>query len=367
MSMICTIAATLGLHLASCQAPPSPITVPIGDPAAFAYAARRPPPPQKEIVRETVRVETVYVPTPVPPVDVAAAEPPPIPTGPQPEPVDPRIEEARASSARAYRARRAGRLGEGDKRDWQVSLEPGAATASPGFVAPVDPLSLPAELADLASRDEASRFRAPGLQSGLPVDNERILAADRYITGVLESSINTQVSGDGQGSVVIQTSRDVFGYHGRLILVPKGSRLICAYEGPSKIGETRIAISCGRILSAGVRAEIYQIEAAVRDAQGRAGITGDVDNRFWRRYGTAFLLAGIGATVRGLTAGATNETDSTGEIILDEAGKELAKRFGEITASVLQETVALQPVISIPQGTRVQIRPANDWYIAKPL
>ena len=40
-------------------------------------------------------------------------------------------------------------------------------------------------------------------------------------------------------------------------------------------------------------------------------------------------------------------------------------RTGEITASVLQETVALQPVISIPQGTRVQIRPSRDWYIRK--
>src|SRR3546814_7193639 len=49
---------------------------------------------------------------------------------------------------------------------------------------------------------------------------------------------------------------------------------------------------------AGYRAEILQLTTPVADAQGRGGITGDVDNRFWERYGTAFVLAGISAAVR---------------------------------------------------------------------
>ena len=120
------------------------------------------------------------------------------------------------------------------------------------------------------------------------------------------------------------------------------------------------------MLSAGHRAEIHQIAAPVRDAQGRAGVTGEVDNRFWNRYGTAFMLSAISAAVRGATAsGVSDAARDRNDAITDEAGKELAERFGEITASVLQETVALRPVISIPQGTRVQIRPARDWYIRK--
>ena len=104
----------------------------------------------------------------------------------------------------------------------------------------------------------------------------------------------------------------------------------------------------------------------MRDAQGRAGVTGEVDNRFWNRYGTAFMLSAISAAVRGATAsGVSDAARDRNDAITDEAGKELAERFGEITASVLQETVALRPVISIPQGTRVQIRPARDWYIRK--
>ena len=371
MSVFCSIVGAIGLQIASCQSAPPPIDVPGGDTDAFAHLPRpAPPPAPKEIVRETVRIETVYVPTEIPP-EIPPTPPPPVPTQPpvpvQPPAADPDIEAAAASVARAYQARRAVRLGDPSKvGDWRVSFD-AAGSGTADIVAPLDQLALPRDLSNLGARDQAARFRAPGLQSGLPVDNARILAADRYIAGVLESSINTQLSGDGQGSVVIQTSRDIFGYHGRNILLPKGSRLVCDYQTPETIGETRIAISCGRVLTAGVRAEIYETAAAVGDAQGRAGITGDVDNRFWRRYGTAFLLSGVSAAVRGVTASVESSSRDVADILLDESGKELAERFGEITASVLQETISLQPVVSIPQGTRVQIRPANDWYVAKPL
>ena len=92
-------------------------------------------------------------------------------------------------------------------------------------------------------------------------------------------------------------------------------------------------------------------------------MAGEVDNRFWEKYGTAFLLAGISASVRLATAASTtNNTDST-TVVADKGAEELSQKIGEITASILEQTVNLAPIITIPQGTRVQIRPAKDWYI----
>jgi type IV secretion system protein VirB10 len=195
--------------------------------------------------------------------------------------------------------------------------------------------------------------------AGDPVNNALILASDRYIPGILETGINSQVGSKGGGSIIIQTNRHVFGYHGRNILIPKGSRLQCAYVSPEKVGVTRISMSCDRILLGGNRIEIFGLSSNVGDVQGRGGVSGAVDNRFWEKYGTALLITALSA---GVQAGG-KVIDSGDSSATAKVSEELSKRFGEITASVLQQAVDIRPVITISQGTRVQIRPASDWYI----
>ncbi len=157
-------------------------------------------------------------------------------------------------------------------------------------------------------------YSAERRTSGLPVENDRILTADRYISGVLETGINSQLGSKEGGVAIIQVSRDVFSYHGRKVLVPKGSRLICNYESPKRVGSTRLGLVCTRIIMGGHRVEIVD----------------------------------LGATAS------------------EKGAEELGKSFGEITAAVLDQTVSLVPIITIPQGTRIQVRPEHDWYIRKP-
>ena len=375
MSTFCTIMSVLGLNLTSCAPPPLPLNIPDSDVDAFTHVAPAPPAPvipppaPVETIREVVRVETVYVQAEPPPPPPVVEEPPE--EVPVAEAVDTTLDRHAEYGGWAYASRRRGRLGQGDDQDgWSVTFD-SASVAGPSGVQreltalPPDPLALPRDLSGLAARDKAASFTAPGIQSGLPVDNARILTADRYITAILESSINTQIGSGGR--VVIQTSTNVFGYHGRSILLPKGTRIICTYGADGEIGATRVSMTCQRVLTAGVRAEIYEVSASVGDAQGRAGVTGDVDNRFWQKYGTAFIIAGLSAAVQGATAAVDGDATSTAEAIGDAAATEIATRFGEITAQVLQEAIPLQPVLTIPQGTRVQIQPLNDWYIARPL
>ena len=239
---------------------------------------------------------------------------------------------------------------------------------SNGTSSPLFPTQIAA--LDPSSPDTPESYESAGRTSGLPVDNSRILTSDRYITGVMETGLNSQVGSTQGGAVIIQTSRDVFGYHGRNVLIPKGSRLICDYESPGKQGETRIAFTCKRILMAGYRSEIHQLAAPVGDVQGRGGVTGEVDNRFWERYGTAFTLAGISAAVRyaSVLSVPTNPdgSQSVAGAVADSGSQEISQKFGEITASILEETVSLVPIVTIAQGTRIQIRPQRDWYIQKP-
>ena len=340
MSTFCEIALALGLAIGGCEAE-APIDLPAGDPFVWDHQVPEPPPekPQpprtieKIVVREVVR-------------EVPAPAPEPAPAAPPVSEPEPAGRLAVAAADRFYRLRRAGGIG---------TVAPPAAEAGGAGGRGDRPLRAPS--APLAA---PARYTHPGTAGGDPVDNSRILTEDRYIAGVLETSINTQLD----GSVVIQTSRDVYGYHGRRILLPKGSRMVCDYTSPKKIGEHRIGLVCDRVLTAGQRAEIHEVSAPVGDVQGRAGVTGEVDNRFLESYGSAFVLTFISASVRAAVASASDRdsTDSD-DVVVSEAGEEVSTRFGEITASVLQRTLDLRPIITVPQGTRVQVRPASDWYI----
>lgn len=217
---------------------------------------------------------------------------------------------------------------------------------------------------DFPSANSQKRYGGKSKTSSFPVDNSRIIAADRYISGIMENGYNSQLDSASGGTVIIQTSRDIFGYHGRNILAPKGSRIICESGGLDKQGQTRVGLTCDRILIAGYRHEILQAGAVAGDVQGRAGITGEVDDQFRKKYGTAFLLAGISAAVRVATAAASsNSENSPLGNVADKGSEELSQKLGEISASVVESMVDLKSIVTISQGERVQIRPSQDWYI----
>ena len=360
MSAFCDVALVLGLTFGGVCAEPvinEPPTLPADDPSVWALPAPPPPAP--------------LAPAPLmPPIIIKEAKPeqepaPATAPDPQPEPVsEPPAPDPYRTALEAVWQHRVSLSSNWGTPAWQSDAMPGFSrnTALPDMSAPaaMDPLDLP------ANEDEKADYQGPRRTSTLPVDNSRIITADRYITVILETGINSQVGGDATGTVIVQSARDVYGYHGRNVLIPKGSRLICNYDPPEDMGSSRLSISCERILIAGHRAEIRQLASPIGDIQGRQGAAGDVDRRFWERYGTAFMLTGISTAVR-YAAASTKSEDSDGEVATaasEKAAEELSTRFGEISASVLEETLSLQPIITIPQGTRLQIRPATDWYIA---
>lgn len=218
---------------------------------------------------------------------------------------------------------------------------------------------------DTLAKLENLKYKAPHKKTDNPISNKRIITTDRVISGILETGINSQLTSNAS-TVIVQTDLDVFGYHGRNILIPKGSRLMCKYSGMDKQGLSRISLSCERILLGENRAEIYKIKTNGTDKKGNLGISGLVDNRFFEKYGTAFILAGISATVRAAAQRDEDTSpDSKSGAMIQTGTEELAQKFGEISAQVLEKKVNLNPILIIQQGTRIKIRPSNDWYIAR--
>ncbi len=204
-------------------------------------------------------------------------------------------------------------------------------------------------------------YSHPEVEGGLPVDNSRIVTTVRYIHAVVETSVNSQVSGESGGKIILQVTKDVFAANNDDLLIPKGSRLDCSYESLEKDGDSRLPVICHRVLRGEDYAELYEIAGVVGDTMGRAGVPGEIDRRIWERYGSSFVVAGISTMA---AAGANMQSDS--DSLFDGAGTELSQSLGEISAKILEQTVNLAPIITIAQGTRVIIIPRNDWILKRP-
>ena len=355
MSVVCDLALAVGLTLnglcAADVVEKPGFELPADDEAAYALPVAPVEVPKK---KEPPRFPPIVIrEAPPPPVIIEAPPPPSPPPPPQPDPLKTALE-------RLYQSGPPVNV----RRETRVIM---AATRN-------EPLDFPMPVAEPKTplgpppMAKEADYAGDRRTSGYPVDNSRILTADRYITVVLETGINSQIGGGAAGTINVQSARDVFGYHGRNVLIPKGSRLICSYTSPDDFGSSRLAIECERILIAGHRAEIRNLNSLLADVQGRSGTSGEVDNRFAERYGTAFLLTGISTGVSlgaGLAASDSEDESTSLQSGLDAGAAELSERLGEISAGVLERTLELKPIITVPQGTRLQIRPRTDWYIAK--
>lgn len=310
--------------------------VPKVRPDLLEFAPSPPPPPPPE-------PEPVVLP-PAPVVrEVAPPPPPPPPPEPAPEvvlvppPFEPPREAEFAAELQALRRARAASAA-------QIVRE---AAAPPGP-------SEPPEAEWLLKDEDYSRDDLDEDISTLPVDRFRVITADRYITAVLENSVNSQIP----GRFIALVERHVYGADGRIPLLPKGTRIICTYEELARQGDTRLPGACTRAIRPD-GASILLTGAEAADQVARTGLVGEVDNRTWERYGTAITVSVISA----LAAAGGGLADNP----LAEAGSvSLSQNLGQVTAKVLEQAVDLAPIVTVAAGSRIQIIPSTDIWIRKP-
>ncbi len=162
------------------------------------------------------------------------------------------------------------------------------------------------------------------------------------IAGVLETAINS----DLPGFVRAVVSRDVSGFDGRKVLIPRGSRLIGQYRSASAAGQTRAFVVWSRLMRPdGVT---VQLASPVTDTLGRAGVGGKVDNHFFKRFGSAILLSVIGS---GLERLANNQ---------DTVIVRTAEDAKSIAGIALERDINILPTVKVAQGTPIRIFIARD-------
>lgn len=187
------------------------------------------------------------------------------------------------------------------------------------------------------------------------------LLTGKILDAVLETSINTEIPGPVRAVV----SYDVYAEIGDKILIPKGSRLYGSYSSEVTRGQSRLKISWTRIVRPdGVD---VTISAQASDQFGRTGIQGDVDNRFGDSIANSLLLTlttlGTGLLAQQLGTGQgqsqivnPNGTFTTTNITpLNYAAQAAIQTATDMISSLTQGNMKLNPIISLPQGTKIKV------------
>lgn len=209
--------------------------------------------------------------------------------------------------------------------------------------------------------------KAPDIMPTQITDLTRTILQGKIINAALETAIDTDIASDIRAVI----TRDVFAEEGKNILIPKGSRIIGTYSTNVSAGQTRVTINWNRIIRVdGMSLNITSIGA---DRLGRAGVQGEVDNKYAQRLANTFLSSvlsvgtslavekmsgstGISSTVSSLTGETTTTSGKASDYALVDATQNLMDE----AKNIVDEIANQRPVIRIPQGEKITIMVTQD-------
>lgn len=300
----------------SAVAPPPPLYIPPMAPPAAVAVVPEPGPAQTVTIQPApVRIPppqyypqpAPYIPPP-PSVPVQAYEPPPSPA----------------------------RQGGGPTLVLDNSTASQPAGAGPGGGGPGGSGGQ-SSLADSFTGDQSvSRVRA-----GIFANRSATVAQSTLIPAVLETAFDSRRPGFARAVV----SRDVRGFDGTRILIPRGSRLTGEYRSDIQPGQKRALINWTRLIRPdGVT---MAIGSPTADTLGRGGVRGKYNSHFFERFTGAILQTAleIGSNVASRTA--------AGGVVVALPGS--TQNVGQS----LQPSRVV-PTLTVPAGTSISVFVARD-------
>jgi type IV secretion system protein VirB10 len=282
------------LYVPPALPPPAPVV------AAPVVEQPRPQPPQQP--------QIIYVPQPMP--------------QPQPQPVPVEAPPPRASGGPALVYDGTG--GSGETTTAPPGNDSAAANAGP------------------ASGGGAVAIAGTRTRAGVLANRGSTVPQGTLIPAVLETGLDSTRPGLARAMV----SRDVRGFDGKKILIPRGSRLIGEYNSQASPGQKRAIVNWVRLIRPdGVT---IAIGSPASDPLGRGGVGARVNNHFFARFTSAILQSALDIGVNL----ASRSSNSPVIVALPGAVQN--------TAQPLTQRQEITPTLTVRPGTSITIFVARD-------
>lgn len=206
-------------------------------------------------------------------------------------------------------------------------------------------------LATATGNTEASTTQPVGAGTSAQDGRARAMRLRQLATTVPQGTLipavlETALDSTRLGHVRAVVSRDVRGFDGSRILIPRGTRLFGEYRIDFSPGQNRAFVRWTRLVRPDGVA--IAIDSPAADALGRAGIQGRVNSHFLERFGAAVLQStlSLGVALAGRSIGDTPVIvalpGSTPSLVTPAAGQQV------------------QPTLHVDAGVSVTVFVARD-------
>jgi type IV secretion system protein VirB10 len=163
------------------------------------------------------------------------------------------------------------------------------------------------------------------------------------IPAVLETAFDSTSPGFARALV----QRDIYGFDGSQVLIPRGSRLVGEYGADTARGQQRAVILWARLIRPdGVT---IAIASPAADTLGRGGVKADVNSHFFERFSGAILQSVLDV---GVNLAARN---SRSPVIVA-----LPSTSNAVTSVAAARTTDVTPTLRVPAGRSVSVFVARD-------
>jgi type IV secretory pathway VirB10-like protein len=181
---------------------------------------------------------------------------------------------------------------------------------------------------------------------------------------VIPAALVTGMNSDLPGPVVAQVTRNVYdSATQRDVLIPAGTRLVGEYDDQIAYGQNRALVAWTQMLFPdGTSVELPGLPGA--DLEGYAGLSDRVDRHYGRVFGSALLLAAVGA---GVEMAAPNDRGRGFDVSPQEvASRQIAIELSRIATETVRQDLRVEPTVRVSPGYRFYVLLARDLPFAGP-
>lgn len=193
--------------------------------------------------------------------------------------------------------------------------------------------------------DTTGAVAASGLartSAGMFSNRSTTIPQGTLIPAVLETGFDSSRPGFARALV----QRDIRGFDGSKVLVPRGSRLTGEYQADATTGQKRALITWTRLIRPD--GATIALASPAADPVGRGGIRARVDTHFFERFSTALLRTALDIGT-GIATRAAN-----GPVVVALPGS-----FQNATTQIGQPE-RIKPTLSVRPATSVSVLVARD-------
>lgn len=222
------------------------------------------------------------------------------------------------------------------------------------------------------SRAVVAASPAASVKAGKIEDIHFTIAQGKLIHAVMETAINTQLPGHVRGIV----SRNIYGEAGRVVLIPKGSRLIGIYNTNLFQGQDRIYVIWNRVIRPdGID---MLINSTSVDGLGRSGVDGYVDSRYGQLFSAAILSSVISIGLSAVSEEIAGDEQASQSVATDgtftssggsttQTTVDAASRIGAVGSKIVDNILDLRPRVTVDQGTPIKVFVNQDLVFPRDL